>query len=598
MTPAARPGGAVPGLGGGWDPQVMRLPVIDRFLLAVARTTARRRFDEFLAATRRIVDVQQRTLLEKIRRNAESDFGREHLFASIRSYEDFTRRVPILRYEDLRPYIERVKRGETRAMFGGRQRVLMFALTSGTTGEPKYIPVTRAVLSECRRGWNVFGLKALLDHPGTFLRPILQISSRMDESVTPAGIPCGAITGLMAATQKRLVRRYYVSPLELAYVSDTTAKYYTAMRLAIPRDVAFLITASPATQLAMVRTADRYREPLIRDIHDGTLWADLPVEPGLRRRIEGRLRPDPATAARLEDLVRRHGALLPKHYWRLGFLANWTGGTMGLYLREFPRYFGDTPVRDIGLIASEGRMTIPLEDGTPAGVLCVNDHFFEFIPAGERESRRPVVLRAHELEAGGEYFILLTTSSGLYRYDIGDLVRVHGRYNEAPVLEFLNKGAHVASLAGEKLTEQQAILAMKAGSTALGLAVDTFVLAPRWDSPPYYVLHVEPPGGVLSGLWPGELARRLDQELCGVNIEYASKRRSGRLGPVRVNVLPCGFLSALDERIRRRHRAGNEQYKHQYLYVAPGADDEFPVASAPVPGNGLSLPGVAGVTRP
>jgi len=81
----------------------------------------------------------------------------------------------------------------------------------------------------------------------------------MDESVTPAGIPCGAITGLMAATQKRLVRRYYVAP-EVVSRSMTRRRSTTpSCGLAVPRDVAFLITASPATQLKLARAADTHR---------------------------------------------------------------------------------------------------------------------------------------------------------------------------------------------------------------------------------------------------------------------------------------------------------------------------------------------------
>ena len=58
---------------------------------------------------------------------------------------------------------------------------------------------------------------------------------------------------------------------------------------------------------------------------------------------------------RLEGIVARTGRLLPKDVWpSLQFLGNWTGGTMGAYLRSYPEFFGDRPVRDIGLIASEG----------------------------------------------------------------------------------------------------------------------------------------------------------------------------------------------------------------------------------------------------
>ncbi len=90
----------------------------------------------------------------------------------------------------------------------------------------------------------------------------------------------------------------------------------------------------------------------------------------------------------------RTGRLLPKDYWPdLSFLANWTGGTMGAYLRGYPEYFGDRPVRDVGLIASEGRMTIPIEDGTPAGVLDIRHHYFEFIPEDQADREEPETRR-------------------------------------------------------------------------------------------------------------------------------------------------------------------------------------------------------------
>jgi hypothetical protein len=248
---------------------------------------------------------------------------------------------------------------------------------------------------------------------------------------------------------------------------------------------------------------------------------------------------------------------------------------MGLHLREFPEFFGDVPVRDIGLLASEGRMTVPIADGTPAGILDVTSQFYEFVPRDAMGEVPPRVLRSHELEVGQEYFILLTTSSGLYRYDIGDLVRVVGYEHQAPLLEFLNKGAHTSSMSGEKLTEHQVILAMEAVAKQSGLGISTFVLAPHWAQTPCYTLHIEhvqaPPAG------DGErLAGRLDDELRSLNIEYAGKRSSGRLGPIRLNLLPAGFLSAWDRQQAERARKGNEQYKHRYLFCRPGEDHEFP----------------------
>ena len=71
-----------------------------------------------------------------------------------------------------------------------------------------------------------------------------------------------------------------------------------------------------------------------------------------------------------------------------------TLSSVGPYLRQLTRSYGETYVRDLGLVASEGRMTIPLKDSTPAGVLDITTHYFEFIPESEGDSPRPTVLGA------------------------------------------------------------------------------------------------------------------------------------------------------------------------------------------------------------
>lgn len=545
----------------------------------IARLHAERTARGFLRAVRSADATQDSLLAEIVRAGRQSDFAREHLFDRIRRYSDFAASVPIRSYTEFAPYVDRVRRGEVEALFCPGERILMFALTSGTTAEPKYIPITRRVLADTRRGWNTWGLKALLDHPDCILRHIVQVTSPMNDHLAPSGVPCGAITGLLAATQKRLVRKYYTSPLAVADIADSTAKYYTIMRLAIPRDVSWLVTANPATLLALARIADEHRDALIRDIHDGTLKGDGSpcFDPHEKTPVPFFSpffsHPDPASARRLEDIVKRHGALYPKDYWRLGFVAHWTGGTMGLYRSQFPKYFGDIPARDIGLIASEGRMSIPLDDNTAAGVLAVTSQFFEFIPAAEYGTPKPTVLRSGEVIEGEEYFLLLTNFSGLYRYDVGDRVRVVGRVGQAPVIEFLSRDAHTSSLAGEKLTENQAVLAMQRANSESGAAVMNFVLAPRWAEVPCYRLYVEAPA-------PPQLEERLEAALCAINLEYASKRKSLRLGPVEVAELGCGVLAARDRRLRLARTRTAEQFKHQYLLPRPGLDSELEAGAA------------------
>ena len=549
--------------------------VINSLLAALGRAHAASITRRFLKAVNRATDTQDRMLAELLAANASSEFGRANGFAGIRNYADYATAVPIRTYADMSCYIERVRHGEIGALFGPGQPILMFALTSGTTAQPKYIPITPRVLADCRAGWNIWGLRSLLDHPGCMLRHIVQVTSPMNDHAAPSGIPCGAITGLLAATQKRLVRRFYTSPLAVAGISDSPAKYYTIMRLAIPRDVSWMVTANPSTLLVLARTADEHRERMIRDIRHGTLSKDMNVANDIRAALAPRLRPDPNCARRLEEIVRQHGAMYPKHYWRLGFVAHWTGGTMGLYMPMFPKYYGDTPARDIGLIASEGRMSIPFADHTPAGVLAVTSQFFEFIPADEYGTPKPTVLRSHQVQEGEEYFLLLTNGSGLYRYDIGDRVRATGWMGQAPMVEFLSRDAHTASMAGEKLTEDQAVMAMQKVHRPGGEAVTDFVLAPRWAEIPRYRVYVE--ATVARGV--DRLAQRLDEALAGISVEYASKRETLRLEAVELAELPQGFLADRDIRLRRQRSRTSEQFKHQYLLPRPGMDGDLEEAA-------------------
>jgi len=548
--------------------------ISDRILGALAAAHASGVRRSFLRAVRRATQTQANFLSRLLLERRDTRFGREHGFLGVSDYAAFARQVPIRNYEGHAPYIDAVRRGDVEALFPAGERILMFAMTSGTTAQPKYIPITPQVLAASREAWNVWGVQAILAHPGTIVRPIVQITSPMDDHYTPADVPCGAITGLLAENQKKLVRRYYTSPPCVARIRDSISKYYTIMRLAVPRDVAWLVTANPQTLLILARVANEQRDVLIRDIHDGTLTESFDVPARVRAELDERLKPDRAKAKFLEACSARHGGLFPKDYWNLGFRAHWLGGTMGLFESQFAEYYGALPARDIGLIASEGRMSIPVEDGTASGVLAIRNQFFEFVPEAEYGSRQPTALRSHEVEIGAVYYLLLTNSSGLYRYDVGDRVRVTGWQGQAPMIEFLSRGAHTCSLAGEKLTEDQVVLAMRKAVAGLP-TVDTFVLAPRFAATPHYRLYVDE---AVAERLP-DIAQMLDAALCDVSSEYASKRKTMRLDAIERMPLPASFLSQRDRSLRAQRAHTAEQFKHQYLLSRPGLDDELGAAA-------------------
>ena len=118
------------------------------------------------------------------------------------------------------------------------------------------------------------------------MRPIVQMSGDWDEFRTESGIPCGAVTGLTATMQKRIIRWLYCVPGCVGRIKDPPAKYYAVLRLSLPRSVGMIIAANPSTLINLARAGDQEKESLIRDMRDGTL------SPTLRHSGRGAAGPD------------------------------------------------------------------------------------------------------------------------------------------------------------------------------------------------------------------------------------------------------------------------------------------------------------------
>ena len=529
----------------------------------------KRRLSQFHQALDNPAETQARLLGRILERHRGTAFGVDHGFSSVRNPADFQKALPIAGYDRLAPYIERMRQGEPNTLIADA-RVFMFALTSGTTATRKFIPVNESYLQSYRRGWNMWGLTAFQKHTKVPLTPILQLSGDWQEEFTPGGVPCGAVTGLTATMQRWFIRRLYCIPAAAGKVKDPFAKQYLALRMGMAREVGMILSANPSTLVNLARFGDANKESILRDMRDGTLDPALEVPTPVREAMAKAIRvKHPGRVRQLEKIIHDTGALLPRDYWPdWTLMGNWTGGSMGPYLRQYPAFYGAKPVRDVGLIASEGRMTIPLEDGTPSGVLDIVSHYFEFVPVDEMDSPSARVLLAHELEQGQDYFILLTTDYGLYRYDIRDVVRCTGFMGKTPLLEFLNKGAYFSSMTGEKLSEHHVTRSIDKVLEELGITLSTYSVAPVWDDRlPGYGLYVE--RSAFNDLEvAGKCCQRLESLLCQTNVEYEAKRLSARLAPLRLVWLKPGAWQSWDRERLAKTRGAAEQYKHPCLINA------------------------------
>ncbi len=511
--------------------------------------------------------TQRQTLARIMELNSESFYSRRRGLTSSISVEQFRKLLPISDFETVRSEIDQLKEGNLQSLLGPKNKLLMFALSSGTTAQAKYIPITSQFLSDYRRGWQTWGINAMDSHPSLHMSDIVQLGSNHDQFRTNAGTPCGNISGLVGAMQSKIVQTMYAVPNAIGQISDSCAKGYAALRCSYANaHVGLVMTANPSTLIQLSKAAHLHQNVLIRDIADGTISSEFEIDPAIRAQLRSRTgRPNRERARELELIAARTGTILPRDVWpKLALVAVWTGGSVGAYLEPMRKLYGDVPIRDHGLSASEGRMTIPLADSTAAGVLDVGSHFFEFIPEDEHESTAPTVLQAHELQEGRNYFILLTTVSGLYRYDIRDVVRCTGFMGTTPLLEFLHKGAHIASVTGEKLAESQVVTAIRGGLNRLKLEVQHFTLSPIWDDPPKYRLHIER-GDIPIPEMRNRLATNVDSQLQELNVEYREKRQSGRLGPLECLAVPNGTWECYIRHRQSRFGASMEQYKHPCL---------------------------------
>jgi GH3 auxin-responsive promoter len=478
-------------------------------------------------------------------RNAGTEFGRQHGFERIRSVSDYRAAVPPQTYDTLAPWIDRVTAGEANVLTA--EKPLMFATTSGTTGAAKYIPVTPSYLQEYSHGIHVHTYRMMADYPDILEGRVVVSSSNDHEGRTAGGVPYGAISGYLARTQPAVLRRYFVMPFEVCQIKDIEAKYYLTLRHALAADVRGLMTPNPSSLLLLAQAMQIHADELIEDIGRGTVNpAYLPAgaPPGLTAGLVA----DRRRAAELAACARATGRLIPAEAWpNLRCITCWKGGTMPLYLRKLPEYFGDVPVRDLGYMASEGRGATPLVNSGAAGVLNIDSHFFEFVPAEQRDRPDPDFLSAEELEADHEYFVYFTTSAGLYRYDINDIIRVVDFYRRTPVIQFVRKGQGVSSITGEKLTEAQMTASLVDVVDRGGFDLDHVTACVEWGEPPCYALYCES-----ARRWPEErchqFLRALDSALSARNIEYEAKRRSRRLGMPVFKQVAAGSFTALRQR--------------------------------------------------
>ncbi len=501
-----------------------------------------------------------------LRRCAGTAIGRQHGFGAIARARDveaaWRRAMPVNDYAALREPIQRIAAGEADVLFPGRPP--LFVSTSGTTGDPKIFPVTRSHQNQALRYVALLTPAARAAAvPGLGFRQrtsTLMVASRAGRA-TAGGIPVGNPSGAGIRRILRFAPPFWAYPPAVLLVGHyPSALYLHALFALRARDLGCLEAIYCSHVVNWFGLIEQRGAELVADIAAGTLSPSLTLTPEERESLAQWLTPDPGRAREVEAVLAAGMDGVGTRLWPgLKVVSSVTTGAFAVSVPRLRALVGPEPAFYTTCFgATEGMLGINLDAGNPEHyALALGAVHFEFLPAAQIGGAAPVTVGPADVEVGQEYELVMTSRAGLYRYRLGDVVRIAGRHGATPVFAFSHRVGNVIDLVGEKTTEQHLRTAVEALAGELPGGCDRLVeyaLAPDIGRLPYrYVVYAEVRGPVPGGADTERLASRLDALLAEANPAYATLARvNGRLGPVDLRFVAPGRFEALLQRERSR----------------------------------------------
>jgi hypothetical protein len=461
--------------------------------------------------------AQERVLRTFLRKNSHTSFGREHGLPRVRTSEEFTRRVPIRNYDELRPWIDRIQRGEPQVLTN--EPVTRLVPTSGSTAARKLIPYTASMHGELNSAISPWISDLYRSYPRALLGAsywsISPVSSAEFQPAEDSAVPIGFDddAAYLGPFRKSLINAGMAVPPEVSQIASIEDwRYVSALLLLRRSDLSLVSVWHPSFFSLLLRVIQENWEQLLSEISRGACAVTGRLSPSVAASIKSR--PNPRRAQELHGISPlRVDRLWPK----LIVLSCWADGHAAAAAGELAQSLGSIVLQPKGLIATEGIISIPFAGCHP---VAIRSHYLEF----EEDSGR--VLRASELRANHEYNVILTTGGGLWRYRLGDRIAVDALLGRTPSIRFVGKSVQVSDRMGEKLSD--------------GFVASVFskLFADERSRPAFAMLAPDVDGEgcrytlYLSADAPDEICAKLDL-LLSANPHYAYCRRLAQLSSPR-----------------------------------------------------------------
>ncbi len=351
--------------------------------------------------------------LRSILANAEgSEFSKQYQLSSNCSVEDYRRRVPIQTAEDLQCWTNRIIQGKPKQL--SLQPIERLVPTSGTTGHQKLIPMTAGSRAEYSTAVNLWLGNCMRNTPEIMNgRCYVATSPAQDTPQGQSKVPIGFApdSAYLGKLEKLVLKQTVAVPSHIAELRGEQWREQTRQHLLNCSELSFLSLWHPS-YLDALFSADEL-------IHLGKKWNQLKL------------------------------------------ISTWSDGACSESAKQLMRYFPNASHSPKGLWLSEGAVSVPWRNQTPIALL---SGFFEF------EDTDGNLWLADELKAEATYRPVITNKAGLYRYRLGDIVKVTGYVNRTPSLQWLGRADLVSDMCGEKLSDADASRAFEScGHSSFGI---------------------------------------------------------------------------------------------------------------------------------
>lgn len=510
----------------------------------------RESLDRLEASARNADAAQTKFLLDWLNENRDTEFGRRYGFSDIKSVADFQSKIPLSDYNDYSRDIERIIDGE-KNILTARDSVY-FCISSGTVGEEKYIPLTEydfeahytfmygAVFGQIRGYYNE------IDEAELFGK-IFQIGE-----FAKTYMPDGRMNGIRSGCVYQWLDRNgefdasdYCVPKEILFPENLEDQLYVKVRFALAERNITAIHGVFINRIAgVMEYILRNWDLLLNDMEYGTVSVDIPEKQ--RKYITEKLPPDPERAKELRSIPREslHKGIIKKIWKNTKYILAIGGDSFFYYTEKMRGYAGDAPLHFFVYAASEGVFglaeSVNLADRY---MLLPESVFFEFIP--ETGDHTPLIIG--NVRVGEKYELVVTNRSGLYRYRLGDVVKVVGMREKAPVVKFCYRRNQVINIAGEKSNQQQFDMAIKQFAELTQTEVRGYCVQENFSGiAPGYLFYMECENA------PKNADTLFEECMCAANPEYRSCLNMREINPLHIEFLREGSFRRYEQKLAEK----------------------------------------------